>query len=60
MIKAAKDVEKKIKVLQAEKSVTEDQTTHHGFRDASRRNRIEEQLDELDETMRRDGTKDQL
>lgn len=60
MIKAAKDIEKKIKVLQAEKSVIEDQTTHHGFRDASRRNRIEEQLDELDETLRRDGTMDHL
>jgi hypothetical protein len=60
VIKAPKDVESRIKVLQAEESAIEDQTTHHGFRDASRRNRIEEQLDELDETMRRDGTKDQL
>lgn len=59
MTNTAKDVEKQIKILQAEESVIEDQTTHHGFRDASRRNRIEEQLDELDETLRRDRTMNQ-
>jgi hypothetical protein len=41
-----------IKVLEAEESILENKTTHKGFRDASRRNRIQEQLEVLHEAAR--------
>jgi len=47
------DVEKKIGALEAEKSLIESKTSHPGFRDASRRNRIAEQVDVLQANLRR-------
>lgn len=47
------DIEKKIGALEAEESAIESKTSHLGFRDASRRNRIAEQLDVLHANLRR-------
>lgn len=48
-----KVVETEVESLQAEQSVIEDRSQHNGFRDASRRNRIQEQLGALDDAQRR-------
>ena len=48
-----KVVETEVESLQAEQSVIEDRSQHKGFRDASRRNRIQEQLGALDDAQRR-------
>jgi len=48
-----KVVETEVESLQAEQSVIEDRSQHDGFRDASRRNRIQEQLGALDDEQRR-------
>ena len=47
------DIEKKIGALEAEGSAIESKTSHLGFRDASRRNRIAEQLYVLHAILRR-------
>ncbi|SNS71657.1 hypothetical protein SAMN05421770_10247 [Granulicella rosea] len=54
MTKKLTDREKKIDDLQAEESIIESRSTHQGFRDASRRNRIEEEVNALEEASRRD------
>jgi hypothetical protein len=56
MAKERTDVANRINTLQAEESAIEDRETHVGFRDASRRNRIEEQLDALHEAVRKNNT----
>ncbi len=48
------DLEKKIDILQDEESSIESKKNHPGFRDASRRNRIEEEIEVLEESSRRD------
>jgi hypothetical protein len=54
MTKKLTDIENRIEALQSEESAIENRKTHQGFRDASRRNRIEEKLDVLHETLRRE------
>jgi len=46
------NTERQIEALEAEELVIESKTTHQGFRDASRRNRIEEELSVLHEGQR--------
>jgi hypothetical protein len=46
------NTERQMKALEAEELVIESKTNHQGFRDASRRNRIEEELNVLQEGQR--------
>lgn len=55
MTEKSPNIDEKIKVLEVEVSSIESKATHQGFWDASRRNRIEEQLEVLDEAARRGG-----
>lgn len=50
------NVAQHIQALEGEESMIEAKTTHQGFRDASRRNRIDEQLSVLRDTLRQDRT----
>lgn len=52
MTEQSPNITDQIKVLEEEKSSLENKATHQGFRDASRRNRVEEQLEVLHETVR--------
>lgn len=54
MIKKPSEVEKMINTLEDEEVGIESKVTHHGYRDASRRNRIEEEVDSLQEAKRHD------
>lgn len=56
MINEASQVEKKIDALEAEELAIENKATHQGYRDASRRNRIQEEIGALHDVERRDDS----
>jgi len=54
VINKPSEVERRIDDLKAAELAIENKATHQGYRDASRRNRIEEEVEALDEIQRRD------